>query len=91
MNARLERIRRILSMDANEATERVVSPYLGLFRRYPVPMHLLGSAIVIGVLAGAWFIFGGRAALIAFALIAFWPVVLTTAALLRRSKHRGTS
>ena len=87
MKARLKRVRRVLAMDANEAMDHVVRPYLGLFFRYPIPMHVLGTAMVVGVLLALWRVAGTRAALIGFALIVLWPLAFFAMHLLSREKY----
>jgi hypothetical protein len=85
------RLRRLLTMDANEAMEAVGARYLALFRRYPVRMRLVWVAGMAVLLILAWRV-GGRGLLIAELIVWLGLVVIVTlvslvAALLRRARR----
>jgi hypothetical protein len=86
---RLARLRRVLAMDANEAIDRPIGAYIDLFRKHPIPTHLLGTAMTAGVFAALWLIAGGRAALLTLGIVWVLPILLATAHFLRRSRQRG--
>jgi hypothetical protein len=65
---RLVGARTVLTMDASEALDRAVIPYLELFRRRPVAMHALGVGVVGGSFVLVWWLGGLKAALVCVAL-----------------------
>ena len=58
MTTRRARIKRVLTMDANEALEPHVLRLVLLFRRYPWRMHTLGF-VVNGLISVAVWVFAG--------------------------------
>jgi hypothetical protein len=78
----------VLAMDANEAIDRPIAAYIDLFRKHPVPMHVLGTAMTVGILAAFWVVAGGRAALLMLGIVWVLPVLLATAHFLRQ-RQRG--
>ena len=90
MRTTLARVRRVLAMDANEAMDRPIERYVDLFRKHPAPMHVLGVATTVGVLAAVWLVAGPRVALFALAVFVFLPVALAAGYLLRGRQHAGT-
>jgi hypothetical protein len=86
------RLRRILTMDANEAMDAVGVRYLALFRRHPVRMHLVAVGVIAGVLVLAWHE-GGRGFLVAIVILwlglfVLLTLVSLTQALLRKARKR---
>jgi hypothetical protein len=85
----MAQLRRVLAMDANEAMDRPIGAYIDLFRKHPVPMHVLGTTMTVGIFLALWLVAGGRAALLMLAIVWLLPVLLVTAHFLRRRRDRG--
>jgi hypothetical protein len=53
-------VRAILTMDANEAMDKTVFAYLGLFKRRPLLMHAIGIALLTASFVLLWNLAGLR-------------------------------
>ncbi len=79
MTSRLARIKRVLTMDADEALEPHVLRFVLLFRRYPLRMHALGFAVNGLIAAAAWVAVGPRFVAWAYGLLGLWVLVVIVA------------
>jgi membrane protein YdbS with pleckstrin-like domain len=89
MTTRLARIKRVLTMDAEEALEPLMLRLVLLFRRYPRRMHALGF-LVTGVNAAAIWVFAGpRFVAWSFGLLWLWLLVVIVAWYVRERLGRN--
>jgi len=82
----LATIKRILLMDEKEAFGRLFVAEVRLFRRFPLPMHLLALAIVGGSVAFMWSYLGPLYAGAVCAVAVAYGTALEV--LVRRRRHQ---
>ena len=89
MATRLAQIKRVLTMDADEALEPLVLRYVLLFRRYPRRMHALGFLVNGSIAAAIWLFAGPKFAAWFFGLVGLWLLVVIVAWYVRERLGRN--
>jgi hypothetical protein len=79
MTTRLARIKRVLTMDADEALQPYVLRLVLLFRRYPLRMHAVGFVVNGLIAAAAWVVVGPRFVAWIYGLLGLWVLVVIVA------------
>jgi hypothetical protein len=88
MTTRLAQVKRVLTMDADEALEPLMLRLVLLLRRYPLRMHAVGF-LVTGVNAAAIWVFAGpRFVAWSFGLLWLWTLVVIVAWCIRERLGR---
>jgi len=79
MTTRLARIKRVLTMDADDALEPYVLRLVLLFRNYPLRMQAVGFVVNGLIAAAAWVVVGPRFVAWAYGLLGLWVLVVIVA------------
>lgn len=89
MTTRLARIKRVLTMDADEALKPLELRLVLLFRRYQWRMHALGLAVNVAIGVGVWVAAGPKFLAVAWALLALWFLVVIVATFVKTRLGRN--
>jgi hypothetical protein len=88
MRGILRRLRHVLSMDADEAMDRVLLRYVGVFRRHLVLMHILSISASVVILVYLYIEAGGRF-LVAWLIFSFaWVALFIVIGSVKGRRHR---